>query len=205
MPTLALRSLAAGKGMATKGSVERLQPSIRVRTTPVSSFGTTAESRGFSAQANTMPEAFTVSLVNGTGGALVFVIGDPEGIVEGVTQPAVAYSQPTAATGITVAALQRSFGTMPVMIGGFNYSSTSGAAQFGQLFRFATADVDGQSNIKPINMSQFSRNNANNANLLTPVFSSPFQLDNNAAFLVTVAAGQTVSLTAFIAAAGGRA
>ncbi len=145
-----------------------------------------------------MPTSFSFTIANASGGTLTYVLGDPQGLyaaMSGATLTAL-----TSTSAGTVAALNASFVNAPAIIKGFNVSATSGAAQFGQLTRFAMADTDGRNGAIPINMSEFQRPTFQNANLLTFQLANPLKLTWNTALLFTVLNGQTLNVTALLGA-----
>ena len=197
-----VRNLTSGRGPVTANQADRLAPAIQVRTTGIDSFGSVATQRGYSSNARRMPSSFTAVFDNSASVvARVFVVGDSDGMIAGKT--GATYIQPTRVQGTSVAALQNSFRSAGVLVSGFNYNTTTGSAQFSQNFQFAEADYD-KLNITDIFSVEAERNTAQNPNLLTIQFKDPFELDWNSAFLVTVDAGEIVTLTAFIGAASGR-
>lgn len=196
-----IRTLTASRAVVDKVQAERLAPPVQVSTNPITSFGSVSEARGYSSNSRRMPTSFTVTMTNATAGALEYVVGDPDGMVAGKTGRT--FTQPTAAQSITVAALQNSFRSAAVLIKGINYNTTDGTVQFPQAFRFADADYDRVSEIDIFSV-EAERNTAQNPNLLTLSFKEPFELDWNSAFLLTVAPGESATLTFFIGAASNR-
>lgn len=184
-----------------KAQAERLAPTIQVRDAGITSFGSVADTSGYSSNARRSPSSITYVMDNTGGATRAFIIGDPKGLVAGKT--GAAYIQPTGAQGMTVAALQGSYDTMPVLVGGINYNTTTGAAQFAQNFEFAEADIN-KLWTQNIFSNEAERNTAQNPNLLTLQFRDAYELDSNSAFIITVLADEVVTLTLFISAAAGR-
>lgn len=193
---MVLRNVSGGRAAA-----ERLAPAVQVRNQGIDSFGSVATARGYSTSTRRMPTSFTVTMDNSAGLIGTYVVGDGSGMVAGKT--GATYRQPTSAQGISVAALQNSFKDAPVMIQGINYNTTTGAPQFAQNFVFAEADFD-KYVANDIFSNEAERNTQYNPNLLTLQFKDQYELDWNSAFLVTVAAGEVVTLTFFLGAAAGR-
>lgn len=199
---LSLSSARGGTGTAR--AVDALADNVRVRTTGLPSFGSVATAAGFKGNLG-LPSSFTVTCDNSGGGAaLQYVIGDQLGLIAANLNGAVAYTQPTSSSTGSVAAMQSSFGYAPITVLGINYGATSGATQFGQRFRYAKSDVDGSILAKPVNSPEFQRPTNFNANLLTLEFANQFVLDEKSAFVITVAAGQLVTLTFMVGAASYR-
>lgn len=195
---------SARGGTNVMRAVDSLADNTRVRATGLPSFGSVANAPGFKGNLG-LPSSFSVTLDNSGGGAaLQYVIGDQLGLIAANLNGAVAYTQPTSSSTGSVAAMQASFGFAPVTILGINYGATSGATQFGQRFRYAKSDVDGAVLAKPVNTPEFQRPTNFNANLLTLEFANQFVLDEKSAFVITVAAGQLVTLTFMVGAASYR-
>jgi len=198
---MTIRNLTASRAVVDGRQAERLTPPVQVATTPISSFGSVADSRGYSSNNRRMPSSFTMTMTNATAGALEYVVGDPDGMVAGKTGRT--FTQPTSAQSNTVAAIQNSLRSAALLIKGINYNTTDGAVQFPQSFRFADGDYDRVSEID-IFSNEAERNTAQNPNLLTISFKEPFELDWNSAFLITVAPGESATVTFFIGAASNR-
>lgn len=182
---------------------QRLAPTPKVRQTPITNFGSVAQARGYQSSTSRMPSSITFTLDNSAGVAVAtYVIGDPNGLVQGAL--GVTWTQPTTVQGSTVAAVQESFSTMPVLVKGINYASTSGAVQFSQLFAFCEADVNGFFNRSPININEFLRNDAQNPNLQTATFDDPWELDANSGFQIVAGIAQLVTVTLILGGAAGR-
>ena len=196
-----LRNTTMTRAVVDGRQAERLAPPVQVSTQGITSFGSVADFRGYSSNSRRMPTSFTVTCTNATLAAVEYVIGDPDGMVAGKTGRT--FTQPTSAQSITVAALQASFRSAAVLVKGINYNTTDGVVQFPQSFRFADADYDRVSEIDIFSV-EAERNTAQNPNLLTLSFKEPFELDWNAAFLITVAPGESATLTFFIGAASNR-
>lgn len=198
---MTIRNLTASRAVVDGRQAERLTPPVQVSTTPISSFGSVAESRGYSTNARRMPTALIYTMTNAGVTPLEYVIGDPDGMVAGKLGRA--FTQPTAVQGTSVAAAQNSLRSAALLIKGVNYASTDGTVQFNQTFQFADADYD-RLTLTDIYATEAERNTAQNPNLLTISFKEPFELDWNSAFLITVPAGESVTLTLFIGAASNR-
>jgi hypothetical protein len=198
---MTLRNITAGRAVVDGRQAERLTPPVQVSTTPISSFGSVADMRGFSSNSRRMPSSLIFTITNGTAGVLTYVIGDPDGMVAGKLGRT--FTQPTSAQGITVAAAQNSLRSAALLITGMNYSTNNGATQFSRTFQFVDADYD-RANVIDIRPTEAERNTAQNPNLLTLNFKEPFELDWNSAFLIDVPNGGTVTLTLFIGAASNR-
>jgi len=197
---MVIKNYSGPKSAATQAT--RLAAPIQVRSGALDSFGSVATNRGFSTQTNRMPTSFTVVLDNSAGLVpVVYVIGDPDGMVAGKT--GVVYTQPTRAQGTSVAAIRNSLRSAGLMISGINYNTLTGPAQFSQNFQFASADFD-QLAISDIFSNEAERNTAQNPNLLTIQFKEQYELDWNSAFLVTADVAEVVTLTFFIGAAANR-
>jgi|688.fasta_scaffold225641_3 hypothetical protein len=198
---MTLRNITAGRAVVDGRQAERLTPPVQVSTTPITSFGSVADLRGYSSNSRRMPSSLIVTMTNATVGTLTYVLGDPDGMVAGKLNRT--FTQPTSAQGISVAAVQNSLRSASLLINGMNYSTNNGPVQFAQTFQFVDADYD-RANIIDIQPTQAERNTAQNPNLLTLSFKEPYELDWNSAFLINVPAGGTVTLTLFIGAASNR-
>lgn len=182
---------------------QRLAPLPRVRTTPIPTFGNVAQAAGASSSVNRMPSAWTLTYNNTAGVTPVnLVIGDPNGIVAAAS--GLTLVQPTTVSGLTPAAFQASFVSGRQLIGGLNYSATSGPTQFGSSLRYAWSDVNGRLVLDPIDVNEYVRNTQFNANLITLEFTEPYLLQFNTAFILSVAAGQAVTITGMLSAAAHR-
>lgn len=195
---------SARGGTNTARAVESLADTTRVRSTGISSYGSVANAPGFKGNLG-LPSSVTVTMDNSGGGAaLQYVIGDQMGLIAANLNGAVAYTQPTSSSTGSVAAMQASFGFAPITVLGIVYNATSGATQFPQRFRYAKSDIDGGILAKPVNTPEFQRPTNFNANQLVLEFANQFVLDEKSAFVLTVAAGQLVSLTLMVGAASYR-
>lgn len=181
---------------------EMVRPAPMVRQTGITAFGSVQQAAGFNPNVNRLPSSFTALITNATGGTLTYVVGDPAGMV--AAQTGIAFTALTGVGSGTVASLNQSFGFAPVLVMGVNYSATSGATQFPLQFRFISADFNGQFDAQPIILNEAIRNTAQNANLLTVQFPTPYRLDWNGCFALTVATGQSVQATFFVEAADNR-
>jgi len=195
-----IRNISASKTPTQQAG--RLAPDIQVNTRPLDSFGSIATSRGYTSNARRMPAAFTAVFDN-SGGVTTkrYKLGDPTGIV--VSKFGITAADADSITGMSVAAFTASLGFAPIMVKGFNYESTDGKVQFGELFQFRDADMD-RGQIIDLVVPQYIRNTSNDPNLLTLAFDEAFELDWNAAFIIDVAAGERTVLTGMIGAAAGR-
>ena len=198
---MTLRNITAGRAVVDGRQAERLTPPVQVSTNPISSFGSVADLRGFSSNSRRMPSSVILTMTNAGLLPLEYVVGDPDGMVAGKLGRA--FTQPNSAQGISVAAVQNSLRSAALLIKGMNYASSNGPLQFAQTFQFADADYDRLS-ITDIQPTEAERNTAQNPNLLTLNFKEPYELDWNSAFLITVPAGESVTLTFFIGAASNR-
>lgn len=195
-----------GSGDFSSGRVARaISASTVVNRNGITSMGNVQDVAGASDAMPANLTSFVVNFVNGTGGALNYVLGDPTGIIRNLINPTTVPGDPTTAGGgVIVTGLQQSFGLAPVLVHGINYSATSGATQFPQSLQWCEADVNGNLTRNPIIVAEAQRNTAFNANLLTLRFGNPYRMDWNGCFFITVAAGQTVSWTVFVEAATNR-
>lgn len=200
--TMTIRNLTASRAVVDGRQAERLTPPVQVSTTGITSFGSVAETRGYSSNSRRMPSSIILVMDNSAGlTPRTYVVGDPDGMVTGKT--GATYTQPTRAQGTSVAAIQNSLRSASLLIKGVNYSCTNGPVQFAENFQFADADYD-KLQITDIFPTEAERNTAQNPNLLTLSFKEPYELDWNSAFLITAAPGELVTLTFFIGAASGR-
>ena len=136
---------------------------------------------------------FYLCLDNSAGGsAKKYVIGDPFGFVA-ARLDGESLSNPDSGS-ISPAAIKNSLGSCPVAVGAINYNVAQSGTQFSQPFRFVCADIDGTGSEKNISVSAARRNNAMNDKLITLEFPKPYFLGANTAFVITVAAGEKVTL-----------
>lgn len=177
-----------------------LEPAPKVRQSDITAFGNVGDAPGFRGGLG-MPSSFSTTFTNASGGTLVYVVGDGLGLIAANT--AIALTQPSSAS-TTVAALQASFGQLPIMVCGMVINATSGAVQFTQNFRYGIADIDSGSLLKPVNLGEYQRPSYNNANQLVIKFMEQYRLDANTGFLVTVPTGQTVTISWLLGAAAYR-
>lgn len=198
---MVLRTMGSGASKAPVQQAARLAPEIQVSTTPISTFGSVAQGRGYSSNSRRAPSSVSVNYTNASGAQTELVIGDTAGLVAARTGRA--FVQPTTVTGITPAAFVAMLSTMPLLVTGVNYSATAGPTQFPLRFQFNEADIS-NNYAQDVNINEYVRNTSNDPNLLTLQWGEGFRLDTNSAFTLLVANGQTVSLTFFIGAAYGR-
>lgn len=203
MATLAISRNRVGETAAANRAIRQLDPTIKVRRTGITNFGSVARAGGQTTSLG-MPSSITFTLDNSLGGtAAGYRIGDDQDwVVElnGYTGTALA----DASSGISAKAFGVAVAQAPVAVGGINYSSTSGAVQFGLPFFFCQGEVDGTRSAKPVNIAEYQRNTANNANLMTLEFQDPFVLDWNTGFYILAGIGQVVQVTLMFAAADNR-
>lgn len=161
---------------------------------PLGNIGNVAKLQGY--QGSLPPlDTFTVVLANASSGAQVYIIGDPTGGLANMVGGTV--NQPTScswggAAGVTP--MQLSFGYAPVSLTGYNYQTSSDAAQFNQNFELVSSDIKGNLLRNPVAIANAQRNNQFNDLLLTIELATPVILNWNNALLVTVLAGETVNL-----------
>lgn len=195
-----LRNTTMTRAVVDGRQAERLAPPVQVSTQGITSFGSVADFRGYSSNTRRMPTSFSVTCTNGTLAPVEYRVGDPDGIV--AAKVGRTFTNPTSGS-VTIAALFATLRSASLLIKGVNYNTTDGLVQFNQPFQFADADYD-RLNIIDIYPTEAERNTAQNPNLLTLSFKEPFELDWNSTFLITVAPGETATLTFFIGAASGR-
>lgn len=184
-------------------AIKQLDPTVKVRNTGITNFGAVAEASGQSNSVG-MPSSINFTLDNGSGGTTkAYRIGDPDDWA--VAQAGFTGTvQPDRSSGISGAAFAKAVSYAPMAVAGMSYSSTSGAVQFGSPFYFVESEVSGAALKTPINVAEFQRNTAQNDNLITMAFATPFVLDWNTGFYILVQANQVVNITLMFGAAGNR-
>lgn len=194
---------AAPQTITSARAVSKLDPTIKVRNTPITNFGAVARAEG-QGPSTGMPTSLTLVLDNSAGvAAKLYRIGDPDSWI----LPAAGFTGAVDAdrtNGIPALAFGKAMAQAPMTVQAINYRSTSGAVQFAETFMYITADVDGSSTTKPVNVSQYQRNTAQDPNLMTLEFDNQFTLDWNRAFVISAGIGQLVSVTLMFGAAGYR-
>lgn len=204
MPTLKnnISGLTLANQVQAARAVQKLDPTVKVRQTGITSFGAVAQSAGQSNGIG-MPTSITLTFDNSAGvAAKDYKIGDADNwILATVGKTAV---QADRSSGISGAALAKVFAQAPMTVLGLTYTSTSGAVQFSQPFTYITGEVDGTGLTKPVNMAEYQRNTAYDPNMLTLEFQNQFVLDWNTAFYISAGIGQLVNVTLLFGAASYR-
>lgn len=171
-------------------SAQMLMPSVSINTQPINALGNVAF---LPVQDNGLPfVSFTLDN-SATSATTLYVIGDPDGVVAAASKLTLAQPDDCSLGVAGVAATQASFKNAPIAINLINYSATSGAAQFGQSFRYAKGDVSGEITLKPMPIALARRNDQFNANLLT-LGGVGSELKWNTALIIAVAGNQVVQL-----------
>lgn len=170
-----------------------LEGRIRATKTPVQSFGSVQKATGARGLSSKAPSSISYTLTNGTAGALTYVMGDPKGLVAAAF--GVTWTQPSAARGTTVAAIQGSFDSNPVAVRAMNIT-VSAISQWSNLFRYAYGDVNGMLSAYPLNFDEYTRNTQYVPTELTLDFGDdPFVMDLNNCFTMAISAGQSATFT----------
>lgn len=184
-------------------AVKQLDPAVKVRTTGITNFGAVADSQGQSPNVG-MPSSITFTLDNSAGVAgKDYRIGDPDDWVVALAGFA-GTVQPDRSSGISGMNFARAVTQAPVSVIGINYSSTSGAVQFGNPFFFVQGEVNGSALKRPMNIAEYQRNTQFNDNLMTLRFEQPFRMDWNTGFFITAGIAQVVNVTLMFGAAAYR-
>lgn len=188
--------------MASVRAVQKLDPTVKTRSTGITNFGAVAQSSG-QGPSTGMPTSLSFVLDNSGGVATKdYKIGDPDTWV--LLAAGLAGVAADSTSGISAAAFANVIGQAPMTVQAINYRATSGAVQFSKPFKYITADVDGSATVKPVNMAEYQRNTADDPNLLTLEFGNQFTLDWNRAFYIQAGIGQLVTVTLMFGAAGYR-
>lgn len=194
---------ASSQSVVQSRAVSKLDPTVKVRSTGITNFGAVAKAEG-QGPSTGMPTSLSLVLDNSAGVAVkLYRIGDPDGWI----LPAGGFAGAVDAdrtNGISAIAFGRAVGQAPMTVQAINYRATSGAVQFSQPFFYITADVDASATKKPVNVSQYQRNTAQDPNLMTLEFDNQFTMDWNRAFVITAGIGQIVTVTLMFGAAGYR-
>lgn len=135
--------------------------------------------------------SFTYLLNNSGGGAAVnYLMFDSNGFF--ANNSGLAVSAPTSGSS-SVAGIKAMTAVAPLILKGYNYQVTASANQFNNDLKIVRGDADGSYYVKPIPTAQAKRNTQYIATLLT--FETAIYIDSFSGLLLTVNAGETVSLT----------
>lgn len=199
---MATLRLANNQTLQQARAVQKLDPTVKTRSTGITNFGAVAQSSGQGASTG-MPTSLSFVLDNSAGIAVKdYKIGDPDGWLLPLIGITAVDADRT--SGIPAAAFNKVIAQAPLTVLAINYRSTSGAVQFSEPFQYIVGDVDSSATKKPVNMAEYQRNTADDPNLLTLEFQNQFSMDWNRAFWVRAGIGQLVTVTLMFGAAGYR-
>lgn len=124
--------------------------------------------------------------------AKVFIIGDPTGMIREVKGGTIALPDKVQGKAGLVAPHLAFLQTNAIKYNRINYKTSSDTNQFSESFEHVTVNVGGVSNTTPIPMGIAETNTQQNPHLQT--IKGEFDVDVNSGFLVTVLAGEKVTL-----------
>ena len=137
--------------------------------------------------------AFTMILDNQlTGTDTSYRLFDEDAVVSAI---GVAMDPADSAT-ISVAALEATTSSNPIVMSGFNYQTSSDSSQFAEFFDIVRGSIDGRIVKHPNIIAKAKRNTQYQDTLLT--IDERFVVDSQTAIEVNVLASQKVTLTFFV-------
>lgn len=196
-PTTSPRPVAAAPGSLTEAVANQLMNVPAATGGPLTDLGNVATLSGLQGQ---MPGLtyFSVTLDNTSSSPLRYIIGDPDELIAanlgGVFANPSATSADGAVPGSGVLPMKRSFAANAVAVGSFNYTTSSNAQQFNQSFMAVMSDLNGNMVQAKVPIALAPRNNQFNDLLQTINLTRPIVLFGLSAIVVTVLAGETVTL-----------
>lgn len=179
------------RAVANARAVNLLARRVRVNEVPISAKGVVAVMGGPSG-INAPITSITYIISNTSGAAATYAIGDPNGLV--AAAHGATWAQPSGAKNSSVAAVQASFGTHPVLVKGLNYI-VSNALQYDEPLTYRYGDQNGRYAGDPIDITPQLRNDQYISTRQTFSFEKPYVLDETHCFTLRVPDTYQVTLS----------
>jgi hypothetical protein len=140
--------------------------------------------------------AFTMTLTNGTNGALKWRLFDADDVLQSINGSLASATATTLQSNNALRALEKTTSATPIVISGFNYQARDNASQFAESFDISRGSVDGRVVKHPNIIAKAKRNTQYDSKLLT--IDERFVVDGQTGIEVNVLASEKVTLVFFV-------
>jgi len=140
--------------------------------------------------------AFTMTLTNGTNGALKWRLFDTDDVLQSINGSLASATATTLQSNNALRALEKTTSSTPIVISGFNYQARDNASQFAESFDISRGSVDGRVVKHPNIIAKAKRNTQYDSKLLT--IDERFVVDGQTGIEVNVLASEKVTLVFFV-------
>jgi len=140
--------------------------------------------------------AFTMTLTNGTNGALKWRLFDTDDVLQSINGSLASATATTLQSNNALRALEKTTASTPIVISGFNYQARDNASQFAESFDISRGSVDGRVVKHPNIIAKAKRNTQYDSKLLT--IDERFVVDGQTGIEVNVLASEKVTLVFFV-------
>ena len=140
--------------------------------------------------------AFTMTLTNGTNGALKWRLFDADDVLQSINGSLASATATTLETTNALRSLENTSRPTPIVVSGFNYQARDNASQFAESFDISRGSVDGRVVKHPNIIAKAKRNTQYDSKLLT--IDERFVVDGQTGIEVNVLASEKVTLVFFV-------